>query len=912
MAVRINTRKVLIIAGMVCGVGLLLGVFVFSFYWSKYGHIVDDRLKHPLFAQTAKIYAAPPEVRPGQKLTASDVAQQLQQAGYSVDGQGAASPMGTYAANAHAITVHPGPQSYHSQDGATISFDDNAVSQITGDNNQPLAAYELEPMLITGLSDENRAKRRLVTYDELPQYLVPAVTSIEDRRFFQHGGVDYVRLIGAGIDDLRHAHYSQGGSTLTMQLARGFFLTPEKRIKRKIIEIVITFQLEHRFTKQQIFQMYANQVPLGQRGSFSIDGFGEAAQAYFGKDVRQLNLPECALLAGIIQSPSRLNPFRHPERAIERRNVVLDAMVETGDITKAQAEQAKAAPLQLVPGAFDAGEAPYFVDLVRDQLIQRLGDTDYNQQGLRIYTSLDPQLQQLAQDAVADGMKQVDQTITERHARLLRLAAKSGTTPPPIIWPQVALIALNPHTGQVLALVGGRNYGNSQFDHAVSHRPTGSIFKPFVYAAAFNTAIAGTPLTNTDGASAVFTPVTILHDQQTTFSFNNQDYTPRDFDSKYYGDIPASEALYRSLNNPTIALAQMVGFDNVASLARDAGIKSARGTPAMAIGAYDATPLEMAGAYTVFANDGVHIDPWMLASVRAPNGDVIADYAPETRPVLDPRAAFLTLSMMEQVLNNPHGTGAGVRNMGFTSPAAGKTGTSHDAWFAGFTSNLLCIVWVGNDDYSDIKIELGVNGAEGAHAAGPIWADFMKNAVKLPEYSDVHDFVPPAGVIQVQLDRSTNLLADATCPDDYTAAFLDGTQPTDTCDHSMNDQRNLFQKIFGLGQRPVTQAPQPQQQATRPAQPAPTKVVPTQPSPGPEPARRPGSGRQKRRRNPASGAASSAKKTTPSSSNNRRRSSSSKAATRQQTICVRNNFHSLGKNAERNWLLYQGTTLVVP
>ena len=532
----------------------------------------------------------------------------------------------------------------------------------------------------------------------------------------------------------------------------------------------------------------------------------------------------------MIQSPSRLNPFRHPERAIERRNVVLDAMVETGDITKAQAEQAKAAPLQLVPGAFDAGEAPYFVDLVRDQLIQRLGDADYNQQGLRIYTSLDPELQQLAQDAVAEGMKSVDTTITERHARLVRLAAKSGTTPPPIIWPQVALIALNPHTGQVLALVGGRNYGNSQFDHAVSHRPTGSIFKPFVYAAAFNTAIAGTPLTNGDGASAVFTPVTILHDQQTTFTFNNQDYSPRDFDSKYYGDITATEALYRSLNNPTIALAQMVGFDNVAALARDAGIKSARGTPAMAIGAYDATPLEMAGAYTVFANDGVHIDPWMLASVRAPNGDVIADYAPETRPVLDPRASFLTLSMMEQVLNNPHGTGAGVRNMGFTSPAAGKTGTSHDAWFAGFTSNLLCIVWVGNDDYSDIKLELGVNGAEGAHAAGPIWADFMKNAVKLPEYSDTRDFVPPAGVIQVQLDYNTNLLADASCPDDYTAAFLDGTQPTDTCDHSMNDQRNLFQKIFGLGQRPVTQAPQPQQQATRPAQPPPTKAVPTQPA----------------------------------------------------------------------------------
>lgn len=816
----VTGKKAIIVAGIVCFAFLLVGATVVAYYWSKVGQIVDERLKHPLFTQTAKIYAAPPQVRPGQKLRPSEVERELEDAGYSVDGQGTASPMGTYAVNARAITIHPGPQSYHAQDGATISFSEEAVSEITGDNGQPLAAYELEPLLVTGLSDQNHAKRRMVTYDELPPYLVPAVTSIEDRHFFQHDGVDYGRVFGALLTDMRSRRYSQGFSTLTMQLAKDFFLSPEKRMKRKFLQVLLAFQLEHRFNKQQIFQMYANEVPLGQRGSFSVDGFGEAAQAYFGKDVRQLDLPECALLAGVIQSPSRLNPFRHPERALERRNVVLDAMVETGAITKAQAEEARATPLKLDPSAFDAGEAPYFVDLVRDQLIQRLGDNDYNEQGLRIYTSLDPQLQQIAQDAVATGMKHVDELVTARHDRLVRAALKAGEAPPPLVSPQVALIALDPHTGQVLALVGGRNYGISQYNHAVAHRPTGSTFKPFVYAAAFNTAIAGTPLTNPDGNSAVFTPVTILHDEQTTFTFNNEDYTPKDFDSKYYGDVTATEALYRSLNNPTIALAQMVGFDNVAALARDAGIKSARGTPAMAIGAYDATPLELAGAYTVFANEGVHIDPWMLASVRAPNGDVLADYAPDTKPVLDPRAAFLTVSMMEQVLNNPHGSGAGVRNMGFTAPAAGKTGTEHDAWFAGFTSNLLCIVWVGNDDYSDIKIE-------GAHAAGPVWADFMKNAVKLPQYSDVKDFVPPAGVVQVRLDDNTNLLADDSCPEDYTAAFLDGTQPTDTCDHSMGDQRNLFQKIFGLGQRPVTQAQPPPARVAQ--QPPPVKVAPAQP-----------------------------------------------------------------------------------
>ncbi|MGC2635906.1 MAG: transglycosylase domain-containing protein [Acidobacteriaceae bacterium] len=822
--VSITGRKILLVAGMLVTVSLLLGFIVVSFYWVQYGHVVDDRLKEPLFTQTAKIYAAPAEVRPGQKLSPQEVATELQQAGYSVDGQGAASPMGTYALNAASITVHPGPQSYHSQDSATISFAEGSVTQIVGDNSQQFAAYELEPLLVTGLSDQNHAKRRLITYDELPPYLVPAVTAIEDRNFFHHGGVDYTSLVRALLDDLRSGHYSQGGSTLTMQLARGFFLSPQKHLKRKLIEIIITFQLEHRFTKKQIFQMYANEVPLGQRGSFSIDGFGEAAQAYFGQDVSKLTLPECATLAGIIQSPSRLNPYRHADRALERRNLVLDSMVETGAITKEQAEQAKAAPLDIVPGAFDAGEAPYFVDLVRDQLIQRLGDTEYNQQGLRIYTSIDPQLQQVAQDAVADGMKKVDALVTAHFARLARIAERKGEAPPKTIYPQVALVALNPHTGQVLALVGGRNYGISQFDHAVSHRPTGSIFKPFVYAAAFNTAIAGTPLTNANGSSAVFTPVTLLHDAQTDFAYgNNQIYSPRDFENKYYGDIPAVEALYRSLNNPTITLAEMVGLDNVASLARDSGITSVEATPAMAIGSYDATPLQMAGAYTVFANGGIKIDPWLVASVRAPNGDVMADYAPQTKPVLDPRAAYLTVSMMEQVLNNPHGTGAEVRNWGFRSPAAGKTGTSHDAWFAGFTSNLLCIVWVGNDDYSDIKIE-------GAFAAAPIWADFMKNAVNLPQYSDTRDFVPPPGVIQVRLDDNTNLLADDSCPQDYTAAFLDGTQPTDTCDHSMGDQRNIFQKIFGLGQRPVNPPPAPQRVAQPPLPPPTQQAAPAQPA----------------------------------------------------------------------------------
>lgn len=770
---------IVLLCVVVSGLGLL---GLCGFYYIKYKSIVNARLKQPLFANTAKIFAAPREVRPGQQIGLQLIATELRTAGYTTDGAAQPSLLGTFSRDGSSITVRPGPQSYHAEDPATIHIKGGVVDSITDQRGQPLASYELEPLLITGLSDASRTKRRLITYNEIPRNLVNAVVAIEDRRFFEHGGVDYIRMLGALRNDLTPGHrWTEGGSTLTMQLARGFFLTPERKIKRKLKEIMITFQLEHRFSKQQIFEMYANEINLGQRGSFSIDGFGEAAQAYFGKDVRQLNLDECALLAGIIQSPNRLSPFRHPQRAIDRRNLVLDTMVETGAITKEQAEHAKAEPLHLAPGSVDASEAPYFVDLVRDQLVQKLGDLDFNREGLRIYTSLDPDLQRAATEAVDVTMPMIDARVEKRFARRKK-------KPEHITYPQVALVALNPHTGQVLALVGGRSYGASQLNHAVAQRPTGSIFKPFVFASAFSTSVEGTLLPS---QTTLFSQLTMLNDQQTTYTLDTgQEYTPRNYHGEYYGEITARYALQRSDNNATISLASMVGFDRVAALARDAGVKNAQGTPAMAIGAYDATPLDMAGAYTIFANGGIHLEPWMLASIRTPSGDVISDFSPVSKQVLDPRVAFLTTNLMEAVLMG-EGTGAGVRNLGFRAPAAGKTGTEHDSWFVGYTSNLLCIVWVGNDDYTDLKLE-------GADAALPLWAAFMKKAVQLPEYSDTNEFTPPDGVDIVSLDKVTNRLADAACPDDYQAAFLPGTEPQDTCDHPA-DHRNILQKIFGLG-----------------------------------------------------------------------------------------------------------------
>ena len=774
-----------LVRGVVGGVLLvgLVGLAIFGSYYSKYASIVDERLKQPLFANTAKIYAAPREVRPGQKLSARLIANELRAAGYTADGSTHSSQMGTFTENEDSITVRPGAQSYHAPDAATIHTRGGVVDSISDDRGQSLSSYELEPLLITGLSeDANRTKRRLLTYDEIPPNLVHAVLAIEDRKFFEHGGVNYYSIVGWGWHNLIGDRKHRGGaSTLTMQLAKLLFVQDTGTIKYKVTQILVAFHLEHRFTKKQIFEAYANQINLGQRGSFSIDGFGEAAQAYFGKDVSQLDLAECAMLAGIIQRPNYFNPFRHADRTIERRNIVLDSMVETGAITKEQAEHAKAERLHLVGSSVDASEAPYFVDLVRDQLTQKLGETDFNREGLRIYTSLDPDLQRAASAAVDGSMSYIDALVDKYHARQKKL----GQAFP---YPQVALVALNPHTGQVLALVGGRDYGKSQLNHAVAVRPTGSTFKPFVYAAAYNTTIAGTLL---PGQEKPFTAVTILNDEQTTYEVpgSGKDYTPRNYKNEYHGDVTAIYALAHSLNNATISLAAEVGFDNVAALGRAAGIKRAQATPSVAIGAYGATPVDVAGAYTAFANSGVYISPWMLASVRTPNGDVINDFTPTSKQVLDPRVAYLTTNLMEGVMN--FGYGYEARKRGFMEPAAGKTGTENDAWFAGYTSNLICIVWIGNDDYTDVKLS-------GATAAAPIWTEFMKRAVKLPQYSDTHEFAPPDGIQVVKLDKVSNLLSDEACPDGYDAAFLMGMAPTDTCDHPA-DHRNILQKIFGVG-----------------------------------------------------------------------------------------------------------------
>lgn len=783
----------------------VIGLSVFAYFYVHYQHVIDQRMAGPVFANAAKIYATPRTIFPGYAMTSQELVSELRHAGYAESSEGGDIRLGTYKQVKGGVEVRPGPDSFHSPEGALVKFDGGAVSGIASlDKGQALGGYELEPLLVTGLfDDKQRSKRRLITFDELPKHMVDAVLAIEDRRFFQHNGINYWRFFQAAIINLQRGRNAQGASTLTMQISRGFFLTPEKKITRKLAEMMIAVELEQRYSKQQIFEFYANQVNLGQRGSFSIDGFGEAAQAYFGKDVKDLSVPEAALIAGMIQRPNYFSPYRHPDRAMARRNIVLDGMVEIGALTSEEAEKAKATSLKLAPPNVEASDAPYFVDLVKESLQGQYTEDQLNEDGLRIYTSLDPELQRAAAESITAGIKEVDSIIAKRRTKRVKGAnGKYETKVEEGQLAQVALIAMDPSDGRVLALVGGRNYGFSQLNHAVAKRPTGSIFKPFVYAAAVNTA-----LTNQE---PVITPVTLVDNSPSTFLFDDKVYEPHNYEDKYNEIVTARFALAHSLNNATVKIAEQIGYDKVADLAQAAGIKSVKATPAMALGSYDATPLEMSAAYTVFANHGVRVAPVMVRSIRNAQGEVVQDFKPEVKPVMDPRVVFVMTNMMEAVLDS--GTAVGVRARGFNAPAAGKTGTSHDAWFAGYTSNLLCIVWVGLDDYTDLKIE-------GAHSAAPIWAEFMKRAVALPAYRDVRPFVPPEGVVKLSLDKVTNRVATPSCPDDYDASFIEGTQPTGTCDQNP-DHQNFFTRIFTGTKPPLVIVSNAQKEGLPPPDPA--------------------------------------------------------------------------------------------
>ena len=719
---------------------VVIGSSVLIYYYLRFSVMVERRLQGERWLIPARLYARPIALRTGMVLAQADLVKILNGLKYE-ETQDVPAAGGQFAAGRTTVTFAP-RTTQGASEPILVTFTGNKVTGIRGlGTKKDYESLTLEPELITYLFDDSREKKRIVKFEEIPDHVVKAVLAIEDRRFFAHPGLDPLRIVGAAVRNIRAESYIQGGSTITQQLVKNFFLTPERTFRRKAQEALLAFVLERRAEKKDILELYMNEIYLGQVGSFSIQGVGQAARMYFQKDVGNLTLAEAALLAGMIQSPNPYNPYRHPQRALERRNQVLRAMQDAGFATPEAAKAAIAQPVEVKSASLDRTEAPYFVDLVKTQLQER-------------YRAEDLATQNLAQQALSDGLARVE--------KMIRRKRSEGPL-------QGALIAIEPSTGAVLALVGGREYSSSQYNRATTaRRQPGSTFKPFVYLAAFEA-------TFDDPALPPITPATVVEDAPTVFFFGRQEYAPQNYENTYKGYVTLRTALAHSLNVATVKVAEMIGYERIADLwnRRMAMPGEVKPYPALALGSFEATPLELAAAYNLLANGGVKVPPTTVLSVVDERNVSLKQTTSAPPRVARAESTYLVVNMMRSVIN--HGTAAAARSMGFTADAAGKTGTTNDlrdAWFAGFTADLLCVVWVGYDDNAPVNLS-------GSKAALPIWVEFMKGA---QAGSKGQKLAPPAAnVISVEIDRDTGLLATPYCPRTIAESFIAGTEPQEVC-----------------------------------------------------------------------------------------------------------------------------------
>jgi penicillin-binding protein 1A len=619
---------------------------------------------------------------------------------------------------------------------------------------QATRVFDREGKLLAALGPERRI---VVPLARIPVHVAGAFLAVEDRRFFAHEGVDYRRAVGALVHDIQAMSFREGFSTLTMQLARNVFpehLTREKTLKRKMWEVVLARAIERRFSKDEILEMYLNQIYLGN-GLYGVEA---AAEGYFGRPVSRLSVAQAALLAALPKAPSTYDPRRHPVAAVERRNLVLGQMAAAGVVSTEAAERARAEPLELAPPPEALGDAPYAVEEVRRELRERFGE-GADEKGYRVYTSIDPALQRSAREALRSELADVEAGKLGNY----RGPKCSGREPEhPERCLQGLFVALDVHTGDVLALVGGRDFGQSQFDRVTqAKRQAGSAFKPFVYATAL--------------AQGVTIPTPLIGPGAADFE---GDYRPADHIADSVS-VDLREGLKLSSNRAAVALGERVGVADVVSTAHALGITTeVKELPSTFLGAADVVPLELVAAYTAFAGEGARVAPRLVRRVEDSTGKVVYQAPVKRVGVLSPEVAFLTTSLMKDVVD--HGTGYRVRqSLGYEVPAAGKTGTTNnsaDAWFIGYTPDVAAGAWIGFDQPKRIMA-----GADGGRLAAPIWGRVMA------EYYRTHpvptDWSPPAGVVSVEIDRTTGALATPDCPPEQVASewFLVGTEPTEYC-----------------------------------------------------------------------------------------------------------------------------------
>jgi penicillin-binding protein 1B len=745
--------------------GFLLWVFVRS------SSLVDARLEEARNRVPTRVYSRPVSIRTKDRMDASGLVSILNALSYQETAMPDPGP-GEFRLADNGIRLRPRPHAEGSPEPGELAPTStdlvDVVFETTKNSGEivktiksvatgkDLKVLTLEPALISYLFEgAEREKRRFVKYDELPRHLVEAVLAIEDRRFFQHPGFDPFRIVGAAFRNLKPGGNLQGGSTLTQQFVKNFFLTPDRTPKRKIQEAALSFVLERRASKKEIFELYVNEIYLGQVGSFNINGMGEAARVFFQKDISNLTITESALLAGIVQSPNPYNPMRHPERAKSRRNMVLRAMAEEKFISAEDLARLVEEPIVVRSKSSPGLDAPYFIDLVRRDLKTRFGESGFH--NLKVDSTLDLRLQRVAQETLESGLSELDAKLKRPDGMKL----------------QGALISLDVKTGGILALVGGRSYTQSQFNRAVqSRRQPGSTFKPFVFLAAFEATLD-------DPALPPITPATVVDDSPYVFFYEDKEYIPQNFEDEYFGPVTLRRALSKSLNVATLKVAEMIGYERIATLWRDQMkiSRSVQAVPSVALGSFEVSPLEMATAYEVLASGGFRREPFALLRASTEDGTMfdLGGNSSATR-VVRQETTYLVTRMMESVLNE--GTGAAARAMGFSAEAAGKSGTTNDtrdAWFAGYTPDIVTIVWVGYDDNSPVNLA-------GSRAALPIWTEFMKSAVA---GLGNRGFLPPEeGVVFVNIDKASGRRANPNCGRVFSEAFLVGTEPMDeaVCD----------------------------------------------------------------------------------------------------------------------------------
>ena len=610
-------------------------------------------------------------------------------------------------------------------------------------------------------------RRTLLKLDQIPPLLRNAFVATEDKRFYQHHGVDFYRMPGAILTDIRRRSFAEGFSTITMQLARNIFperLSREKSVLRKLKEIKVARAIEARYSKEKILELYLNQIPLGN-GAFGVE---TAAQRYFGKSARDLNLAEMATLAGLPKAPERYNPRRSPERAIQRRNTVLEVMREQGVISDADASLAKAYPLQLARKSEAGDVAPYFVEWIRQQLEQQFGQRLY-EQGLKVYTTLDVDLQSAAERALENQLRAVEGgkygpfKHTTFEGYLAKASDRTGEPAANSPYLQGAFVAMDPRTGAVRAMIGGRDFDDSKFNRATQAlRQPGSTFKPVVYADAIQN---GRP------------PSYIVDDSPISIpQAGGGVWTPQNYEGKFEGPVPMRRGLFRSINIVAIKLGLELGPQSIIDMARKFGLTTPIPPyPSIAIGAADVYPIEMIAAYSAFATLGTRATATGIVRVENSKGDVLWEPTPARAPVMSPEESWLMVSMMKDVIQR--GTAAGSVGSQFHLPAGGKTGTTNDGtdvWFIGYTSDLVAGVWMGFDRPQSIK-----SNAQGGILAAPAWTSFMNEVYRRKPAPP--DWPRPEGIVVREIDPATGLLAGPGCSGSVTEYFIVGTDPVQQC-----------------------------------------------------------------------------------------------------------------------------------